>query len=205
MKIITPFQVGLSVALIVFTSNIVQAAEKSSKPFGPITASNSSQKAENYAGGSMGSTSADSLCGTLQSCDSTPKSWKLFAGIRMNDNVMLEGGYVNLGEQHAKDQNGDVTQKTTAFTTAALATLPMNEQIELFGKAGVARWTNAYNDASGSRENKGTDVLVGFGANYDLGDNMGVRAEWERFKGIGTASQQGDVDLLSVGLTFSSL
>lgn len=205
MNISTSFKISLSVALLALASNVTQAAESSTKSFTPLSANGSSQKADNYAGGSMGSSSTGALCGTLQNCDSSTKGWKLFAGIRMNDNVMLEGGYVNFGEQHAKDANGEVTQKATAFTTAALATYPMNEQIELFGKAGLARWTDKYTDSTGSNTNKGTDVLVGVGANYDIGDNMGIRTEWERFKGIGTATQKGDVDLLSVGLTFSSL
>ena len=47
---------------------------------------------------------------------------------------------------------------------------------------------------------------MGAGASYDLGNNIGVRAEWERYKDVGTPKiQKGDIDLLSVGVTFSSL
>jgi opacity protein-like surface antigen len=202
---ITPSILGLSIAALAISCNLAHASDTQSKPFSPLTPSGSSQKAPNYVGGSMGSSSTNNLCGTLQNCGNSDQSWKLFAGIRMNDNVLLEGGYTNLGTQQAQDSNGNVTQKVTALTAAALATYPMNDQIELFGKAGVARWTDTYTDSNDSKKNKGTNVLVGAGANYDLGDNIGVRTEWERYKGIGNATHKGDVDLLSVGLTFSSL
>ncbi len=202
---ITSSILGLPVAVALFAAcSLAQASDAQSKPFSPITPSGASQKAPNYVGGSLGSSSTK-LCGTLQNCGGSDQSWKLFAGIRMNDNVLLEGGYTNLGEQQAQDANGNVTQKLSALTASALATYPLNDQIELFGKAGVARWTDKYTDSNDSTKNKGTNVLVGAGANYDLGDNMGVRTEWERFKGVGTNTNKGDIDLLSVGLTFSSL
>jgi len=205
MKTIISTAANLTALLTLSLTGAAHAAGTPSKPFSPLTPMKSSQQAENYLGGSVGKTTADGFCNTLQNCDADGKSWKLFGGVRMNDNIVLEGGYVDFGKQQGQDANGAVSQKATAFTAAGLATFPMNEQIEVFGKAGVARWSDAYTDSSGKTDGKGTDVLVGAGANYDLGDNMGIRAEWERFKDVGSAAHKGDVDLLSVGVTFSSL
>lgn len=34
-------------------------------------------------------------------------------------------------------------------------------------------------------------ILMGAGASYDLGNNIGVRAEWERYKDVGTPKSKG--------------
>lgn len=189
----TAFSITSSVlAIFGLLTNAYAADNTPSKPFTPIT-SNGSAKADNYIGGSVGSASGGG------------KSWKLYSGIRASDNLLVELGYANLGETNEQDSNGSVSQKSRAVTLTGLATLPMNEQIELFGKAGVARWNNTYTDSTGSTKTSANDVVVGAGANYDLGDNMGVRAEWERFKNVGTGQHANDIDLMSVGVTFSSL
>lgn len=193
---------GISLLVLAFASNVFAAGPAPFKPIHPIGSSN---KPDNYLGGSLGKTSADGFCETLQNCESADKSWKLFAGVRVNENIVVEGGYVNFGEQTGQDSNNAISQKATAFTLAGVAGFSMNDQIELFGKAGVARWSQEYTVNDAKSDNNGTDVLVGMGANYDLGDNMGIRAEWERFKDVGEAAHRGDIDLLSVGMTFSSL
>lgn len=175
------------------------------KPMTPIGASEN-EKAPNYLGASMGSTTTAGFCDGLANCDNSDKSWKAYAGIRMNDNLVLEGGYVDFGKQTGADTNGEVSQQASAFTAAGVAGVPISDQIEVFGKAGLARWTVEQTDSTGSAKTSSADVLVGVGASYDLGDNMGVRAEWERFKDVGGKTGRGsDIDLMSLGLTFSSL
>lgn len=175
------------------------------KPMTPIGSSGNDQPV-NYLGASLGSVTTDGFCAGLANCGNSGKSWKAFAGVRMNENIVLEGGYVDFGTQSGTDANGEVSQQATAFTATGVAGIPVSEQIELFGKAGMARWTVEQSASASKAESTGSDILVGVGANYNLGDNMGVRAEWERFKGVGnTAGQQNDIDLLSLGFTFSSL
>ncbi|MBU0656470.1 MAG: outer membrane beta-barrel protein [Gammaproteobacteria bacterium] len=194
---------GATLLVLAFASNAFAAG---TSPFKPISAANGqSEKPENYLGASIGKSSADSFCTSLQNCEDTDKSWKLFAGVRMNENIVLEGGYVNFGELTGKDAGNEVSQTATAFTLTGVAGFTMNEQIELFGKAGAARWSQEQVNAGTKTDSSGTDILVGAGANYDLGDNMGIRAEWERFKDVGSSVNKADIDLLSVGLTFSSL
>lgn len=178
----------------------------SAKPFSPIAPASSSSQAPNYLGASIGSTTTDGFCDGLSACENSDKSWKAYAGVRMNDNLVLEGGYVDFGKQSGTTSTGAISQQATAFTATGVASVPLTDQIEAFGKAGVARWTVEQTAAGTATESTGTDVLVGIGANYDLGDNMGVRAEWERYKDIGNQdSHAGDIDLMSLGFTFSSL
>ncbi len=200
---------GLAGCILCVLAGNLLAETAGSPPFSPMSPMGGSNKAQapNYLGASIGSTTTNGFCDGLSACENSDKSWKAFAGVRMNENIVLESGYVDFGKQAGVDASGgNVSQQATAFTAAAVAGIPMNEQIELFGKAGMARWTAEQTDRTGVTESKGTDVLVGAGANYDLGDNMGIRAEWERFKDIGSkAGQDGDIDLMSLGFIFSSL
>jgi opacity protein-like surface antigen len=213
MNNITSTVAGVAGFILILVTAIASAADSGRSPFSklkpmtPIGASSQKDQAQNYLGASIGSIKANDFCNGLQGCDNSNKSWKAFAGIRMNEKIVVEGGYVNLGKQQGQDTVGNtVSQDTKAFTVAGVAGFPMNDQIELFGKAGAARWSAKQTDSTGTTDGKGTNVLVGAGANYDLGDNLGLRAEWERFKDVGiTTGQQGDIDLLSVGITFSSL
>jgi opacity protein-like surface antigen len=213
MNNMTSTMAGIAGLALILVTGAASATDSNRSPFSklkpmtPIGASSQKDQAQNYLGASIGSIKANDFCSGLQECGNSDKSWKAFAGIRANENIVVEGSYVNLGKQQGQDTVGNtVSQNTTAFTVAGVAGFPMNDQIELFGKAGAARWSAKHTDSTGTTEDKGTNVLVGAGANYDLGDNLGLRAEWERFKDVGiTTGQQGDIDLLSVGITFSSL
>ncbi|WML91059.1 outer membrane beta-barrel protein [Thiothrix lacustris] len=178
-----------------------------SAPMSPIGGSQTS-KAPNYLGASIGKTTTDDFCQDLNACESADQSWKAFAGVRVNDSIVLESGYVAFGKQSGQDASGTVSQTTSAYTATAVVGLPVSDQIEAFGKAGMARWSVENTNSSGTVvEDTGNNIMVGAGANYDLGDNMGVRAEWERYKDIAIPSTQqtGDIDLLSLGFIFSSL
>lgn len=175
---------------------------KALQPVGPA----SDNQANNYLGAGMGKVSTGSFCEALENCDEGDKSWKVFAGVRLNENIVLEGSYVDFGEQSGLAGTDEISQKVTAFTTTAVAGFPLNEQIDIFGKAGMARWSAETAGIAGNTDSNGTDVMVGMGTNYKLSESMGVRAEWERYKDIAiTDGQESDIDLLSLGITFSSL
>ncbi|MCB1639634.1 MAG: outer membrane beta-barrel protein, partial [Thiothrix sp.] len=81
-----------------------------------------------------------------------------------------------------------------------------SDKLELLTKGGVFWWENELDvDGNGSKQD-GKSLFFGVGANYDLGDNLGLKAEWERYKDLkldgGTKASQ---DLISLGVTFSSL
>ena len=48
-----------------------------------------------------------------------------------------------------------------------------------------------------SAKTDGTDISFGLGVNYNFTRNLGVRAEWERFK-----LDDADADLISVGIVW---
>lgn len=177
-------------------------------PFTLLTPNSGASKniSENYLGASIG-TAKNDFCDSLESCSDDDNAWKVYTGVPMQNGIILEGGYVNFGEQSGTTTNQDATQvKRSAYTTAGVLNLPYNESLTLFGKAGLAWWKSEETHQQQKQEAEGKDMFYGVGAGFDLGNNLGVRAEWERFKNIGSDKlSDKDIDLLSVGVTMSSL
>ncbi|MCC5794063.1 MAG: outer membrane beta-barrel protein [Chromatiales bacterium] len=93
----------------------------------------------------------------------TDFAWKLFAGARFGPNLGVEAGYINLGEAEyaveyivpamtrtlgttnqdwrpQQDRQVDVKTKIEGFQLYGVGFLPLNDQIELFGKIGLLFW-----------------------------------------------------------------
>lgn len=194
---------------IALASTLLATACAHSAPFKP-TIPNHNQKApaNNYMGASAGITKSDLLCGDFTHCSDDDESWKVYSGVRLNDTIVLEGGYIKFGDISAYDEGGNrITSSMSGYTTSGLATYQATDQIEVFGKGGMLWWDNERSAASGNSKNSGSSTFLGVGANYDMGDNVGVRAEWERFEGLKRlqTDTKDKMDLISVGITFSSL
>lgn len=151
-----------------------------------------------YAGVSAGKAEAD-CSGTTINCDST--GWKLFGGYKVTPNIAVEGGYYSL--VNAKE---DVAPNTTAEVTASglglagVASYPVGDNFEVFGKAGAMKW-EAEGKLTGfaTQKDEGTDILLGAGATYKINENFGIRGEYENVGG------DLDANMYSIGATFSSL
>lgn len=175
------------------------------KPLQPGTNTQASAEPRNYVGASMGQTSSKGCDGLIE-CDDTATSWKLYSGVRLADGIMLEAGYVDLGETQGKDTHGTVTSKTKGYTVAGVVELPVMDQFSVLGKAGIFRRKNEYTNNAGTHSNDGNSTLLGVGASYKMGNNLGIRAEWERYaKATQMNGNENDIDQLSIGITFSSL
>lgn len=161
----------------------------------------------NYLGASIGSSDSSAACKNLSDCGESSSTWKVYSGVRLTDSVMLEGGYVNFAEQAGKDSaGGRVSAELSGYTSAAVAQFPVSDKIIAFGKAGVFFWDSESKNSAGQSSHEGKDLFFGAGASYTLGDNLALRAEWERFEGIKQHSDSEElVDLLSLGVGFSSL
>lgn len=176
-------------------------------PFNPMV-NKQKAPANNYIGVSVGSSDSAEQCGGLSACKDDGRSWKIYSGVRLNDSIVIEGGYIQFGDLIAEDSdNNRITSSLSGYTTAGVATYQYSDQIELFGKGGMIWWDNETSGSSGKSENDGSASFLGVGANYDMGDNFGIKAEWERFEGIERfqAETAGSMDLISIGATMSSL
>jgi opacity protein-like surface antigen len=170
------------------------------KPFKPANAA-SSGTGTSYIGASLGSTTLSDGCENI-ACEDGNQAWKIYGGYEIGGQVILEGGYVSLGEL----KGNDTTAKTAGFTASTLAYIPVNEQINIFGKAGFFKWENEITQSDQKITTDDTSALVGFGANYKISNNLNVRAEWEQYKDIIMDEDESKTNLntLSMGLTFSS-
>lgn len=156
------------------------------------------------------------------STDETDTAYKLFAGYTFNKNFAVEGGWADLGKFSFNNTTtgpagtASGTLKANGWFVTAIGILPLNEQFSLFGKLGAinstvksqASTTGGLTFVGGgnSFSSKKSDwsATYGIGAQYNITKAVAVRAEWERFDSLngGDNIGKGDVDLLSIGLTF---
>jgi OOP family OmpA-OmpF porin len=168
------------------------------------------------------------LPGFSCSSNDTSTGWKLFAGYQFNRYFAAEAGYVDLGNFKISASGNFAgppfppgpgtasgSDKAKGFSFDAVGTLPINEQFGLIGRIGVLAWTldastnaaqtNAVPTLSVSESDKatGTGLDFGVGVKYDFDKNIGVRAEFQRFKSIGNdTTGKSDIDLISVGILY---
>lgn len=214
----------------------ILAATATSTVFAGGSLFGSSSSADNtgaiYGGASVGQ-ATDSTCNAVSDqanallgnvdCPS-PTAWKVFAGYNVAPNIAVEGSYVDFGKAdsdftirggipgNAVANPGSVQTKASGFGVSGVANAPLNEQMSLFGKAGIVAWeaedkvtvknvtlpgTNYKQDVTTKSKTDGVDLSLGAGASYKINDNWGVRGEVEHFEGL-------NANLYSVGATFST-
>jgi OmpA-OmpF porin, OOP family len=164
-----------------------------------------------YGGVSIGQTKDNDSAADLRSIgfsgnvDDKDTGWKVFVGNQFNQNAAIEFGYVDLGEVTGSGTYlglpASVSAEVKGFNMALIGILPVSNEFAVLGRIGLFRWdadaTANVAGFPGSASDTGTDLAFGVGAKYDFGKNVGLRVEWERFD-----VDEGDVDMLSVGLAF---
>lgn len=133
---------------------------------------------------------------------------KLFGGVDFANNVGIEAGYVDFGNQHSRyDYNGDhydYSGKAHAAYVAGKYTLPLGARFSAYGKLGVAytSWESR-SEINGNLDYRyrasDTGLYGGLGAQYRLNDKLSVNAEFEHFDGGKGGLKSG---VWSVGLKY---
>lgn len=176
-------------------------------------------KSEDFSPASVAS-SVGLPVGSLSGSDSpNTLGYKLSAGYRFNDWLGVELGAVDLGkakyEYRAPSLGLDITSRyrTRALTLAGVASMPVTNDIALFGKLGLASTevrneltaTAAGSSASDSAKKRKTNVYAGAGAEYRLNANMSLVGEYEYFGPVGDAANTGRAraQLVSLGVRYS--
>lgn len=157
-----------------------------------------------YAGATLGQSTAKDACndlaGTGISCDDSDTAFKIFGGYQINRNFAAELGYADLGKVKAEALGLTEEVKSTAWDLSLIGSYPINEQFSVFGRLGfymadVKDDTNFGFSAS----NSNSDLTYGLGARYDVTQNLGLRAEWQRYSQVGGGDiGKSDVDVLGV-------
>lgn len=144
---------------------------------------------------------------------------KALAGYRVHRHLAVEIGYAWLGQfqfsnQPAGPSGGALTADTRviALFADAVGLLPIGRGFTALAKVGVAGTevrttrtvTGAVTPAPGLTTTSyadAADLKIGLGLQVDLGARATLRAEWERYADVGTASTGTvDLDVYSIGV-----
>ena len=150
-----------------------------------------------YFGGTIGPAEGSSYCSGASNCEDKDSAWKLFGGYKFTDKLSAEGSYVTLGDLHKNGENSDVS----VIAAHGVASMPLTEKFDVFGKLGVMRWSSDNTDGG----QDGFGVAYGVGAKMHMSETTNLRAEWEKYPGIETSSSEDtDINMLSVGVELAT-
>ncbi|PTT91741.1 hypothetical protein DBR42_03290 [Pelomonas sp. HMWF004] len=175
---------GDSLMFSQFTKSIVVAAM--------LAASWGAAQAEGlYVGGSLGTPDYKSSVNGIGG-NGSGLGGKIYGGYELMPHVAVEAGLVDLG--HIDDANGKVNLRGAYVDV--VGRYDMAPKWALFGSAGVAEGrftTTAGNDSSPA-------LKLGGGLEYELTDNVAVRAEYEHYHFTNAFDAKPAVGEFSLGL-----
>jgi OOP family OmpA-OmpF porin len=152
---------------------------------------------------------------TSISNDQHDAGFKLYGGYRFCRYFALEGGYFNLGKfgftadtVPAGTLTGSI--RLQGAYVDAVPMLPITDRFFAFGRFG-ANYAHAQDRFSGtgavnvldpSASKNATNYKYGFGLEYDFTAQFGTRLEAERYRIDDAVGNQGEVDLVSIGVLY---
>lgn len=139
---------------------------------------------------------------------------KFFVGKQLNRYLALEAGYFDLGEFrfNATTSDGSLRGRTAmrGVNLDLLGQWPLTERLSVLGRVGMnyaktnTRFTgNRLNAVTGpDASEKKLNAKAGLGMEYKLSEALALRAEVERYRVNDAIGNRGDVDMVTVGLTY---
>jgi OOP family OmpA-OmpF porin len=117
--------------------------------------------------------------GQAEFADEDDTGFRIFGGFQFHRNIAAEVAYGMLIDKGPLE--------VTALELAAVGMFPLANQFSIIGKLGFARL-----EAEGGGDDTG--LVFGFGAQYDVTRNLGVRLQWTRY------DTDPELDFLSLGV-----
>jgi OmpA-OmpF porin, OOP family len=147
--------------------------------------------------------------------DRRDDSYKLYGGYQLMPYLALEGGYFDLGEFSFRADTvpmslyaGETSIK--GINLALVGTLPLTDQLSALAKLGLT-----YNDSDTRFSSNGlvgvnsfnssthyTSHQFGVGLAYQLTTALALRLEAERYRIDDLVGNKGDIDVVTLGLTY---
>lgn len=156
-----------------------------------------------YVGGAFGNTTIDTAVSAVSGAtlDEDDTGSSFFVGSRMDETFSIEGFYTDFGEASLSGDSGDTfvlngttyTFNTTASIKVGGSTtgvagklhLDMTENLQGFLKGGMHWWDAevevSTGTASANATSSGTDIVMGVGVDYQLGDNVAFLVGWDSY------------------------
>lgn len=169
-----------------------------------------------YGGIGYGTTSTDTgITAGTATLDEDDNGVTLFFGKKFDENISIEGLYVNLGEASLTGDNGDTfTYNGTAYTfivnngsltaeasligVSGIFSHPLSSRFSVFAKLGLVFWdsevkVSGSGISSSSVSDDGTDLFYGLGGDYKISNDWAVRGAYEIFN-----FDDEDADMISI-------
>jgi OOP family OmpA-OmpF porin len=164
-----------------------------------------------YVGASFGQSKFKQFCsdtaGPGADCDDKDTAIRILGGYQLNRMLAAEIGYSQLGKAKASVPGASVENKASVFELVGLAGIPIGNAFSVYGKGGVYHGElkgTFTSTAFGSSEEKATNTAFTFGAGvrFDFMRNLALRAEYQRYQGLGdnVSTGQTDIEVLSLGV-----
>lgn len=144
------------------------------------------------------------------SMSKTENGYGLGLGYRVNNTLAIELAYRDMLSFNERDSYEDYEYRldtdVTAIQISVLASYPLNEQVNIFGRLGVGRididstfYENSWGTTSREADNESaTKALFGIGASYAFTENLAARLEYSRFAKI----EEATLSALSVAFQY---
>ncbi|MGR5236504.1 OmpA family protein [Vibrio alfacsensis] len=150
----------------------------------------SAAHAEVYVGGKMGKSWMEDACEAGQACDKDGSTLGAFVGYEMNDYFAVEAGFDNLGDFDQTSFGGHVE----AITLAPKFSLPITENVALYGKVG-----GAYLMFDGKDD---YSYLGAAGVEFNVSQNVTARAEYQTITDISNNVSKATGNSATLGVSF---
>lgn len=122
----------------------------------------------------------------VSSYEDTSNGFSIGAGYNIDSTFSVEASYRDLGDLGVSYDGSGFGVDFSAIQVSAIGKLPVNEQLDVYGRLGFAKITvdfAAYED--GEKEFSASEsknkAVVGIGARYAVNDRTGLRFEWNKF------------------------
>lgn len=150
--------------------------------------------------GTKGNMSLRTPAGRLEPSNH-PRSFSLYGGYRLFEQVDLEAGYTSFGHFRFGGA-GDID--LTAFHLSGKGNIKVSESWTLFGKVGVVRHSvDTDLTGGGGRDTSKTKPLFGIGASYALTPRLSLSAEVSDYGTVKTQNMTLKFRQAQLGLKYS--
>ena len=157
-----------------------------------------------YVGATVGhATSSDFCLGAGSPCDDKDVAWRVLGGYQIYRWLGAEVGFHQFGSN--SNPAGPNDAKGQALEVVGVASYALNPMWSVYGKAGAYRGRLRGSDNLGNSFNvSSTDVTYGLGLQWNLLDQLSLRAELQYYPqmGGGNAGPSTDFEVWSVGAIF---
>lgn len=140
----------------------------------------------------------------------TATSFRLIAGVPINENFNVEGAWINQGEASESGfEPGfgffEADIELSGIQVFMVGKTSLQDNVSLFGKVGLYLWDidASFTDFSGtfSGSEDGSDLVFGFGLDVGVNEQVNFRGGYELIS-VDFAGVDIDADMLFVGLTY---